>query len=179
MKPEQSEQPLNAAARLLPFATVLFFIALFFGASSVVSAQDVAETAAHSHDSQSDFALWFGILELPFLFLCVYFAFRTAAALRGGIFGNGMAWMAWGFLIMAVGHLNMQLDHFFGFNLFRDLLGHSLGTVLWFIALVATWSARSPDNKTRSRPHSDSLTAEYRPSKRLESDELHPPIERA
>ncbi|MGI9544498.1 MAG: hypothetical protein ACR2MX_14655, partial [Cyclobacteriaceae bacterium] len=34
---------------------------------------------------------WFGILELPFLLVCLFFAFRTAQALKGGVFGEGMS----------------------------------------------------------------------------------------
>ena len=47
----------------------------------------------------------FGFLEIPFLILCIYFAFRTAIVLRGGIFGRGMTMLAWGFFVMAVGHV--------------------------------------------------------------------------
>ena len=39
---------------------------------------------------------WFGVMELPFLFIAVLFAFLTAYALRGGKFGKGMAYVAWG-----------------------------------------------------------------------------------
>lgn len=48
--------------------------------------------------------------------------------------------MAWGFLVMAVGHMHMQADHFFGINLFNSVLGYVGGNVAWFIALVVTWS---------------------------------------
>lgn len=83
--------------------------------------------------------LWFGVLELPFLFLCVFFAFLTAAALRGGRFGPGMNLLAWGFLVMAVGHLHMQISQYFGVNLFDSLFGPAGGAVAWYIALVVTW----------------------------------------
>ena len=83
---------------------------------------------------------WFGILELPFLVLCVVFAFLTAAALKGGAFGRGMALLAWGFLVMGIGHLHMQVEMAFQFNLFETLFGRTGGTILWLIALVATWA---------------------------------------
>lgn len=86
---------------------------------------------------------WFGILELPFLLVCLFFAFRTARALKGGVFGNGMLLLAWGFLVMAIGHLHMQLDHFFNFNLFNHFFGSSLGNKIWFVALVVTWALSS------------------------------------
>jgi len=97
----------------------------------------------HNSAVTLDAAFWFGIMELPFLFICVYFAFKTAAALKGGVFGNGMKLMAWGFLVMAVGHMHMQIDHFFGVNIFNSLLGYLLGNLAWFVALVVTWSLSS------------------------------------
>ena len=82
---------------------------------------------------------WFGMMELPFLFIAVFFAFLTAYALKGGRFGKGMKFMAWGFLVMAVGHLHMQVEHYYGFNLFKYVLGQLGGTIAWFIALIITW----------------------------------------
>lgn len=79
------------------------------------------------------------LLELPFLFGCVYFAFRTAHALRGGIFGKGMRLLAWGFLVMAVGHLHLQIAEYTGFDIFRTLLGSLGGSILWVLALLLTW----------------------------------------
>ncbi|HEY4290997.1 MAG TPA: hypothetical protein VGN00_28040 [Puia sp.] len=95
----------------------------------------VNNTAAHG----SNMSYWFGIMELPFLFIAVFFAFLTAYALRGGRFGKGMTYMAWGFLVMAIGHLHMQIEHYYGFNLFKSLLGQLSGSIAWFIALILTW----------------------------------------
>ena len=78
-------------------------------------------------------------MELPFLFISVFFAFLTAYALRGGRFGKGMTYMAWGFLVMAVGHLHMQIEHYYGINIFKTLLGQFSGSVAWFAALIVTW----------------------------------------
>ncbi len=83
---------------------------------------------------------WFGLFELPFLFLCIFYAFKTAGALKGGAFGKGMNLMAWGFLVMAVGHLAMQAQHHFGYDVFKELFGYTGGTIAWFVALVVTWS---------------------------------------
>ena len=94
-----------------------------------------AAATAHAYNA----GYWFGIMELPFLFISVFFAFLTAYALRGGKFGKGMKFMAWGFLVMAVGHLHMQIEHYYGFNLFKTILGQFSGGVAWFIALVVTW----------------------------------------
>jgi hypothetical protein len=82
---------------------------------------------------------WFGVLEFPFLLIAVIYAFATARTLKGGKFGRGMNLIAWGFVVMAVGHLHMQIEHFYGINLFRKLLGEVPGNIAWFIALVLTW----------------------------------------
>lgn len=98
-------------------------------------------TFAQDHtEGQSALEIWFGVLELPFLFLCMYFALRTSGALKGGIFGKGMALMAWGFVVMAVGHMHMQIDHFFGLNIFDTLFGPVVGQVTWIVALMVTWT---------------------------------------
>jgi len=80
-----------------------------------------------------------GVMELPFLLISVFFAFATARALRGGRFGKGMNLIAWGFVVMAIGHLNIQIEHFYGYNIFKSLMGGTLGTIAWFIALIITW----------------------------------------
>jgi len=92
---------------------------------------------ADAHNGSTGY--WFGIMELPFLFISVFFAFLTAYALRGGKFGKGMTFMAWGFLVMAVGHLHMQIEHYYGFNLFKSVLGSLSGSIAWFVALIVTW----------------------------------------
>jgi hypothetical protein len=114
------------------------FLATALLTAGFLSAQNVPMD--HHRNSNLDITLWFGLMELPFLFLCVYFAFKTAIALKGGIFGRGMKLMAWGFLVMAIGHMHMQLDHLFGINIFNSLLGYVGGNLAWFIALVVTWS---------------------------------------
>lgn len=87
-----------------------------------------------------DFQQWFGILELPFLLVCIVYSFKTAQQLKGGVFGKGMWFLAWGFSIMAVGHLSMQITNIFGVDIFDALLNQPLGKVAWFIALMATWA---------------------------------------
>ena len=119
--------------RVLLF-TLFSCLLVFF--SPDLMAQDYAGEPSNA----SDFQKIFGALELPFLFVCIFFAFKTASALKGGVFGKGMSLMAWGFLVMAIGHLHMQIDHFTGFNLFNSLMGETLGRVAWFIALVVTWT---------------------------------------
>src|ERR1700743_2404003 len=93
--------------------------------------------ASISHAANASY--WFGVMELPFLFIAVFFAFMTAYALRGGKFGKGMMFMAWGFLVMAVGHLHMQIEHYYGINIFKTLLGNISGSIAWFAALIVTW----------------------------------------
>ena len=87
----------------------------------------------------SNMSYWFGVMELPFLFIAVFFAFLTAYALRGGRFGKGMTFMAWGFLVMAIGHLHMQIEHYYGINIFKTVLGQMSGSIAWFAALIVTW----------------------------------------
>lgn len=83
----------------------------------------------HMHTSEMPFGSeqLFGLLELPFLIVAVIFSFLTASRLKGGKFGNGMALLAWGFVIMAIGHLCMQIDHIYNVNIFDSLLGDSIG----------------------------------------------------
>jgi hypothetical protein len=101
------------------------------------SLMQVNNAAAATHASNMSY--WFGVMELPFLFIAVLFAFLTAHAMKGGKFGKGMTFMAWGFLVMAVGHLHMQIEHYYGINIFKTLLGSISGSIAWFVALVVTW----------------------------------------
>jgi len=94
-----------------------------------------ASVAAEGHK----ISYWSGVMELPFLLISVFFAFATARALKGGRFGKGMNLIAWGFVVMAIGHLHMQIEHFYGYNIFKSLIGETLGTLAWFIALIITW----------------------------------------
>lgn len=109
---------------------------LFAGTSAMAQSHSVS----NSHEAGLSISEVFGLLEFPFLLLCIYFAFKTASSMKGGIFGKGMILLAWGFLVMAVGHLHMQVDHYFGINIFNNALGESFGSVVWFIALFVTWA---------------------------------------
>ena len=82
----------------------------------------------------------FALLEIPFLLLCVFFAFQTALALKGGVFGRGMMLLASGFSVMAIGHAHMQIEHYFGLNIFNSLLGETVGHAGWIVALLTTWA---------------------------------------
>lgn len=95
---------------------------------------------SHSNRDLSSFETLFSLAELPFLFLAVFFALATAGVLKGGAFGRGMRWIAWGFLVMAVGHLHMLVDQFTGFNLFASLFGATGGAIVWVIALISSWT---------------------------------------
>ncbi len=85
------------------------------------------------------FEQWFGILELPFLSVCIFYSFKTAGKLKGGNFGAGMMFLAWGFLVMGIGHLSMQITSIFGLDIFNLLFGKTLGQIIWFVALMTTW----------------------------------------
>ncbi len=81
----------------------------------------------------------FGLLEMPFLAIALVFSFLTATRLKGGKFGSGMTLLAWGFVVMALGHLHMQIAHIFNYNIFKNIFGDVFGNYIWFIALILTW----------------------------------------
>jgi hypothetical protein len=83
---------------------------------------------------------WFGVSELPFLLITVVFALLTANALKGGIFGQGMFLIALGSLVMAVGHIHMQVEQFFHYSLFTAIFGMEGGALIWFVALIIAWA---------------------------------------
>ncbi len=98
---------------------------------------------AQEHTTHSSNALGaeqiFGLLEMPFLAIALVFSFLTATNLKGGKFGSGMTLLAWGFVVMALGHLHMQIAHIFNYNIFKNIFGDTLGNYIWFIALILTW----------------------------------------
>ena len=106
----------------------------------VMSAQAQPMKSDAHIEKLSDFSTWFSLLELPFLFVTVYFAFRTARALKGGVFGQGISLMAWGFLVMGVGHLHLQGIRLFQINVFATLFGAHGSVIVWVIALIITWA---------------------------------------
>ena len=118
--------------RILPF--------LFLG---IISFFSITIYAQVTHPAMADHSMeggnWTGIIELPFLLVSVFFAFATAAKMKDGKFGKGMRLLAWGFLVMAVGHLHMQVQQFTGINVFETLLGKSIGSLVWSVALLVTW----------------------------------------
>jgi hypothetical protein len=128
--------------KFTPYPWLAVSLCLFFSFSafsqtdcSVLQVNNAAAVGTRS----ASLSYWSGIMELPFLLISIFFAFGTASALRGGKFGKGMNLLAWGFLVMAIGHMHMQVEHFYGFNLFKYLLGEMGGSIVWFIALVITW----------------------------------------
>ncbi|HET8655075.1 MAG TPA: hypothetical protein VFL93_06145 [Longimicrobiaceae bacterium] len=105
--------------------------ALLLLAPSTLAAQSMAGMHARQ---------WYGMLEIPLLVVAVAFGFLTARALRGGRLGAGMSLIAWGLLVMAVGHLHMEAEALFGINVFDLVLGHTGGQVAWVAALAVTWA---------------------------------------
>lgn len=106
--------------------------------SSPVQAHE--SSSYYPDEPMGTFATFFGVMELPFLFITVFFAFRTAQVLEGGVFGKGMRLMAWGFLVMSIGHLNMQLVRFTGTNILNDLIGVAAASTIWAGLLIGTWA---------------------------------------
>ncbi len=95
--------------------------------------------SAHTKSETLNAEQIFGLLEMPFLAIALIFSFLTATRLKGGKFGSGMTLLAWGFVVMALGHLHMQIAHIFNYNLFHQLFGSSFGNYIWFFALILTW----------------------------------------
>lgn len=118
-----------------PILSILFLGIISFFSISIYAQGMHPAMADHSMEGGN----WTGIIELPFLLLSVFFAFATAAKMRDGKFGKGMRLMAWGFLVMAVGHLHMQVQQFTGINAFETLLGKTMGSLVWSLALLVTW----------------------------------------
>ena len=94
-----------------------------------------AHGAAHGFSS----SLVLAALEIPFLLLAIGYGFRTAGALRGGMFGRGMGAVAIGMLVMAIGHGLMLADMALGTNLLVAVFGATLGGIAWIVALIASW----------------------------------------
>jgi hypothetical protein len=125
--------------KLLAPVTLFLFLLTFSFISYAQSGVDHHTAVIGSGNLKNNASFLFSLMELPFLLIAVVFAFLTATALRGGKFGKGMYMVAWGFVVMAVGHFHMQIEHFYGINLFKSILGETVGSVAWFIALVLTW----------------------------------------
>lgn len=124
--------------RIAKKRTFTLLSTLFSGSFIPLMAQSAE---GHNHQSGDiDFNLIFSMLEIPFLILVIVLSFAVAQSLKGGKFGAGMSLVAWGFLVMAIGHIHMQIEHLTGHNLFKDLLGPQGGTFAWFAALIVTWS---------------------------------------
>ena len=123
----------------IPFGLLILMLFLSITAMAQNNCNILQVNNASVASQSYKMSYWSGVMEFPFLIISVCFAFATAHALKGGKFGKGMNLIAWGFLVMAIGHLHMQLEHFYGFNLFKNLLGETGGTLAWFIALALTW----------------------------------------
>ncbi len=114
---------------------LLLTLSLLLFCFTVGFAQEHTEHASDGVTSEQIF----GLLELPFLLIALVFSFLTATRLKGGKFGAGMKLLAWGFVVMAVGHIHMQIAHIFHYDIFQNLFGEVAGKYLWFIALIITW----------------------------------------
>ncbi|HEU0064449.1 MAG TPA: hypothetical protein VFQ58_05435 [Flavisolibacter sp.] len=124
---------------LWPYLLLIFILFLSFPVLAQVNCSLIQVNNASVASESQKIGYWSGLMELPFLIISVFFAFATARALKGGRFGKGMNLIAWGFVVMAIGHLHMQIEHFYGYNIFKSLLGETMGTLTWFIALIVTW----------------------------------------
>lgn len=98
-----------------------------------------AQTHSNHNSNELGTEQIFGLLEMPFLAIALIFSFLTATKLKGGKFGKGMTLLAWGFLVMALGHLHMQIAHIFNYDIFKTIFGDVIGNYIWFVALILTW----------------------------------------
>lgn len=111
-------------------AALLVTVAPFSSAAAQQAA--VSDTMPHFPST------WFSLLELPFIILAIGFSFLNARAFRGGRLGRGMSLLAWGFVIMGIGHLLLMTQQLWGLDLLSRFFG-SAGQFLWLGALAATW----------------------------------------
>jgi PAS domain S-box-containing protein len=82
---------------------------------------------------------WFAVLELPFLLLATGFGFLTAKTVIKSTIGRGMAFVALGSLVMAVGHIIMMSDQLWQEHILAELLGNVVGAWAWLVALCTSW----------------------------------------
>ncbi|MEW7292755.1 hypothetical protein [Aquimarina sp. 2304DJ70-9] len=113
---------------------LLLTLGLFLMSDTLIAQDHNAHSGAQLGAEQI-----FGLLEMPFLAIALIFSFLTATRLKGGKFGSGMTMLAWGFVVMALGHLHMQIAHIFGYNIFNNVFGDKAGNYIWFVALILTW----------------------------------------
>ena len=88
----------------------------------------------------SSVADWVSVLEVPIFLTSVVMAFLTARALRGGIFGIGMLFLAVSFLIMAAGHASMFVERIADVDPFHVIFGRTLAPYAWALVLILTWA---------------------------------------
>lgn len=50
-----------------------------------------------------------------------------------------MNYLVWGFLVMVVGYIVMQIQYIFNYDVFCDILGNFMGNIVWFIVLIIIW----------------------------------------
>lgn len=80
------------------------------------------------------------LAEIPFIIFAVFVAFKMARAHRAGAYRKGMLFIAWGFVVMAIGHLHLQIEDIYGTNIFSQIFGKIGGRIAWISALIVTWS---------------------------------------
>ncbi len=89
--------------------------------------------------SDLQFEHWFGMVEMLFLLVCIYFAFKTAHSLKGGVFESGMIHIAWGFVILAFGHGISQLAYIFEVDVLELILRQQQGKITELLIFVFAW----------------------------------------
>lgn len=89
--------------------------------------------------SSLKFEEWFGFVEIVFLVVCIYYSFKTARKLKGGVFGSGMIHIAWGFVILGIGHVISQLAYIFEVDLLALILKQQQGKITEILIFVFAW----------------------------------------
>lgn len=55
-----------------------------------------------------DLLEWLGVLELPFLLVCLVYAWLSTRAMQDGILGRGLRYLLWGLILLTLLHICTQ-----------------------------------------------------------------------
>ena len=83
---------------------------------------------------------WLGFIEFPFLFASIFYSFKTADAFRGSKLGDGAHLLAYGFIIMTLSQVNLQLRTFFELDMLAWIFSPNVSGIVWFLGLIAMWA---------------------------------------
>ncbi len=120
------------------FAMIACFVA-FLCASGALWAQIDPSIAIADHGTGQGI-YYDSLIELPFLILAVALGIISTRYHVTGALKTGIVYIVAGLVIMSIGHLHMQVEHIWGINIFRSVLGETAGKAIWAMALIISWS---------------------------------------